>query len=107
MMSGIWPVRQPYPTGNLSFGTPDGFSWKSAGDVVTLTFPSEAVVAAAALDHVRMGAAAQQLGVGTAAERLCVRSRGDEEQQSGGDERDPKHAPKLFAGSRPRESPLG
>ncbi len=33
-------VRTTYPTGNLSFGTPYGFSWKAAGDVVTLTFPS-------------------------------------------------------------------
>ena len=33
-------VRTTYPTGNLSFGTPYGFSWKLAGDVVTLTFPS-------------------------------------------------------------------
>jgi hypothetical protein len=33
-------VRTTYPTGNLSFGTPYGFSWKAAGDVITLTFPS-------------------------------------------------------------------
>jgi len=33
-------VRTTYPTGNLSFGTPYGFSWRAAGDVVTLTFPS-------------------------------------------------------------------
>jgi hypothetical protein len=33
-------VRTTYPTGSLSFGTAYGFSWKAAGDVVTLTFPS-------------------------------------------------------------------
>ena len=33
-------VRTTYPTGNLSFGTPYGFSWQLAGDVVKLTFPS-------------------------------------------------------------------
>jgi Ca2+-binding RTX toxin-like protein len=33
-------VRTTYPTGSLSFGTPYGFSWKLAGDVLTLTFPS-------------------------------------------------------------------
>ena len=29
-------VRTTYPTGSLSFGTPYGFSWKAAGDIVTL-----------------------------------------------------------------------
>ena len=33
-------VRTTYPTGNLSFGTPYGFSWQLAGDVVKITFPS-------------------------------------------------------------------
>jgi RTX calcium-binding nonapeptide repeat (4 copies) len=48
-------VRTTYPTGNLSFGTPYGFSWKLAGDVVTLTFPSGYVdqVTLAAYDNGR------------------------------------------------------
>jgi hypothetical protein len=33
-------VRTTYPTGSLSFGTPFGFSWQLAGDVVKITFPS-------------------------------------------------------------------
>jgi hemolysin type calcium-binding protein len=33
-------VRTTYPTGNLSFGTPYGFSWQLAGDVVRISFPS-------------------------------------------------------------------
>ena len=33
-------VRTTYPTGSLSFGTPYGFSWQLAGDVLKLTFPS-------------------------------------------------------------------
>ena len=33
-------VRTTYPTGSLSFGTPYGFSWQLAGDVVKITFPS-------------------------------------------------------------------
>ncbi|MDP9135124.1 MAG: hypothetical protein M3N56_09900 [Actinomycetota bacterium] len=48
-------VRTTYPTGSLSFGTPYGFSWQLAGDVVKITFPSGAtdLVTLAAYDSGR------------------------------------------------------
>ena len=91
-------MRTTFPTGSPSFGTPYGFSWQLAGDVVKITFPSgyTDLVTLAAYDSGRdfLTRTSSSTGVGPGTAAAQGRSRTSSPSRS---------ARELDFGAAPRE----